>query len=120
VFLERRLVAKKWIADCEVAMKVLLKEDANAVPGWGLDRGRDISELKDTQALFERFLGLGGTPAQFVACVDVGKTLLRAEVNKVTGAKGKALEGLMEKLYAGIVEKKRSASSLIRIAEEGK
>jgi Protein of unknown function (DUF2800) len=120
MFLDRRDVAQKWLDDCADAIKLALAEDPNAVDGWMLKPGAVRETVNKPQECFDRFSGLGGSVEQFMKCVTVKKTELKEQLNKVTGARGKALDAAMKTLTAGLVDVKRTAPTLERKVEEKK
>ena len=105
---------KKWIEDNEEAMKKLLNDDADAVPGFYLKPGNIRELVTDPEALFARFVELGGTLEQFIACVSIAKGKLEDQVRSVTEKKGKALKSQVDTLLEGIVEQKQNAPSLAK------
>jgi len=117
VFLDRRAIALRWLTEAEDAIKLRLK-NGQAIPGWTLKPGYEKKTIVDLAAAFERFTALGGNQQQFIAACSVGKDKLRQQVHDVTGAKGKALDGLMDKLQEGITECRPTASTLQRVEDK--
>lgn len=120
MFLDRRAVAQKWLDDCTEAIKLVLAEDPNGVDGWMLKSGSFRETITDAQAVFERFSAVGGQVEHFMACVNVKKTELKEQLNKVTGARGKALDSALKALIEGLVDRKQTAPTLERKIEETK
>ncbi len=91
-FCERAGMVTKWIDECKAELKRLMKEQPDAVPGWGLEVGSIKRPVVKPELLHERFLAAGGTTEQFMACVDIGKGDLKDAVRAATNLKGKALD----------------------------
>ena len=117
VFLDKRSVAQKWLDDCEAAMKAGLAKDPAFADGWALAPGRTRETITDAQAAFERFCKLGGTAAQFLSTVSVGKSKLKEAINAVTGAKGKQLDETVKQLCDGISETSTNAPMLKKLED---
>lgn len=113
-FLERRIIAQKWLDDCEAAIKAGLKDDPQYVTGWRLTEGAVREKIIDPQTLFERFTKLGGSLEQFMKCVSITKTSLKEQVSAVTNARGAALSKSMKTITEGLVEFKQNEPSLQR------
>ena len=113
-FCDRKSVAQKWLDEMEAQVKAELAKDPEAVPGWFLKPGRIIETIRDPQAVFDRFAGIGGNLENFMACIAVGKSKLRDQLSKVTGNKGKALDAQLKTLTQDLVEIKQAAPSLFR------
>jgi Protein of unknown function (DUF2800) len=109
---ERLPVMKKLIEDCNKFLKQSLKDNPESIPGFGLTPGDVRSTVTDPEALFGRFVELGGTLDQFMKCVSITKKSLEAEVRATTKLKGKALWGKLDELMTGLVEVKQSEPSL--------
>lgn len=105
---------EKWIEDNKEEMKELLAKDENAVPGFYLKPGNSREIVTDPEALFARFVELGGSLDQFMACVSVGKGKLEEQVRAVTKKKGKPLKVQIDSLLDGIVEQRQNAPSLAK------
>ncbi len=105
-FCQGYTAVEKWIDYNKEAMKLLMAADPEAVPGFYLKPGKVREVVKDPEALFERFVELGGTQAQFLACITVGKEKLEEQTRAITGKVGKGLTAEVKKLLDGIVEKK--------------
>jgi hypothetical protein len=116
-FLDRRSVAQKWLDDCEAAMKAGLSTNPAFADGWALSDGRTRETITDAQAAFERFTKLGGTAAQFLGTVSVGKSKLKEAINAVTGAKGKQLDETVKQLCDGISETSTNAPMLKKLED---
>ena len=89
-----------------------LELDGKFCPGWKLQQGNNVETITDPQAVFDRFVKLGGTVEQFLRAIKVGKEKLREQLSALTGAKGKALDKAMKTLTDGLVEGKRNRPSL--------
>lgn len=105
---------EKWIEDNREAMKQLLEQDPEAVPGFYLKPGNIREVVTDPEALFARFVELGGTLDQFMACVSITKGKLEDQTRAITKANGKSLKTKVDKLLEGIVEQKQNSPSLAR------
>lgn len=114
-FLERRIVAQKWLDDCEEALKSGLKLDPEYVTGWKLSPGAVREKIIDPQGVFDRFTKLGGTLDQYMKAVSITKTALKEQVSAVTNARGAALNNSMKSITEGLVELKQNEPSLQRI-----
>lgn len=106
---------EKWIEDNKEAMKQLMSENPDAVPGFYLKPGAIREKVTDPEALFARFVELGGTLDQFMACVSIIKGNLEEQTRSVTKLKGKALKSKIESLLEGITESKQNAPSISKI-----
>jgi hypothetical protein len=115
IFLNNLSRAKKWLAECEEAMKELAKAKADAIPGWALQPGARRETITDAQKVFNRFSELGGSLEQFMDCITVGKTKLKTELAAVTKEKGKALEKSLGALTLDCVTVKESEPSLKKV-----
>lgn len=104
--------AGKALDEIKEFLKDGLAQDPTFVPGWTLTAGTKRESIKDPQACFDRFAGMGGKLEDFMATVSVGKTRLKEAVNKVTGSVGRKLDADVAKLTEGIVEASVSAPSL--------
>ena len=112
LFLSRRAAAKKLIEEIEDYAKVLLEKDPNAIPGWRLKPGTPRHPIKDVQKVYERFDRLGGSLADFMACVTVTKKTLAEKVRAITGYKGGALDSAVDLLTDGTTETTNVAPSI--------
>jgi hypothetical protein len=117
MFLDKRPVAQKWLDDCEAAMKAGLSKDPAFADGWALADGRTRETITDAQGAFERFTKLGGSAAQFLATVSVGKSKLKEAINAVTGAKGKKLDEVVKALCDGISKTSTDAPMLKKVED---
>ena len=109
--------AFKWVEDCKDHLKELLASDPLSVPGWSLKEGAKRESVTDAQAVFDRFIALGGKVEQFMPTVEVGKGKLKDALRAVTGAKGKGLDQSLSKLLQGCVEVKQNKPSLYRMED---
>lgn len=89
-------------------------EKGVVVIGWQLKPGRLTEKITNAQAVFERFVLMGGTTEQFMPAVTVTKGKLKDQARAVTGEKGKALEARLSGLIEGATESKQSAPVLER------
>lgn len=105
---------EKFLAEVKAEIKARLEKDKGAVVGWELKPGALRETIINPQGVFERFAKLGGTVEQFMPAVDIGKAKLREAVAKLTGARGKNLEGGMQILLEGLTESKPTAPTLKR------
>lgn len=129
-FCEVRGVARKWLDECEDAMKAAIKADPASVPGWTVGEGRTLSEVNDPQELFNRFVAIGSDFAKsentelhadavllplYMQCLKLKKGEFDTVLRKVTGMKGKALAAKLDELLSGITTEKQTAGSLERV-----
>jgi hypothetical protein len=120
---QRSLVAEKLptleklLGDAKAFLKDCLAKDPNSVPGFMLKPGAVRTEITDAEALFSRFVELGGTLDQFMKCVNITKGELEAQVRGVTKKKGKGLLAELNKLLEGITEQKQNQPSLSKVKE---
>lgn len=114
LFCERLPMATKWLEECKGQVKALLEGDPASIPGWALEPGAVKRPVVKPEELHARFLALGGSPAQFLACVDIGKGGFEKAVRAVTQLKGKALAAKLRELLDGLTEDKPDAPSLAR------
>jgi len=101
-FVANRKIVEKWIADCEREIKKGMSKDPNFIPGYKLGNTGSITDINNPQELFNRFSNLGGTIAQFMGCIDVGKGKLKDAIRAATGLKGKALDDKLDEMLIGI------------------
>lgn len=126
-FLKVRSSLKKWIEYCEDKLKLELKQNPNAITGWGLKPGKNRSAINDPNELFRRFVELARPWAtkqnaemhadhvlmpHFMKCITVKKEGLTDLVRMVTDLKGKKLDSAVELLTDGIVTKSNDAPSI--------
>jgi hypothetical protein len=107
-------IMKKLVKDTEQFLKQSLKDDPDSIPGFFLSPGDKRSKVSDPEALFARFVELGGTLDGFMKCVTITKKELEEQVRAVTNTKGKALKVNINTLLSGIVEEKENEPSLER------
>lgn len=124
VFLDRRDIAKKWIAECEDFIKELLKREPDSVPGWGLKPGKNRRTINNPTELFNRFIQLipDKSKAQeaFLSCIKVMNEAFELQVRLASGLKGKELQSKVKELTAGILEVNQDEPSLTRIKPQSK
>jgi len=118
IFLSRAPIAEKWLEETKAAIKAGLLQDPNFAPGFTLKAGNTIETVKDPQECFNRFLGLGGKPEQFMQAVKVGKTALKEAVHVATDKKGKALDKVIEDMLQGITERKQNSPSIVKVGDK--
>jgi hypothetical protein len=114
VFLDRAGVIEKWIDNCKMELKKMLKADPEAVPGYELKPGATKGTIINPQAVFDNFSKVGGTLDQFMKCVSVTKSALEVEVRTVTKAKGKKLEDAVDAIIGENVQKKQNEPSIVK------
>jgi hypothetical protein len=107
-------MATKWLEECKNQLKAILGSDPTAIPGWALEPGTVKRPVVKPEELHARFLALGGTPEQFLSCVDVGKGDFEKAVRAASGLKGKALAAKVKELLDGLTADKQDAPSLAR------
>ena len=105
----------RMLADVFEAETRARLDRGDPVDGWHLAPGRTRETITDPQAVFSRFIGIGGSQADFMAAVTVAKGKLKEAVKTTTGAKGKALDAEMERLLAGATESKVGSPVLERV-----
>lgn len=115
MYLNQRGIAKKWLAECDEAVKTRIEADPNSVPGYRLRPGSVREAVTNPQECFNRFAKLGGTIEQFMTVVAIGKTRLKDAIAKVTGAKGKSLEQAVAVVTADIVKVTRTAPVIVPV-----
>jgi hypothetical protein len=91
-FLDRMPAALKWIEDSKEALKELMKNDPNSVPGYHLTPGPKREYITNPQAVYDQFAGKGGDLNQFMSCVGVSKGKLKEQLAEVTKKKGRQLQ----------------------------
>jgi len=89
-----------------------LQADPAFATGWTLAPGRVRESIVNAQECFARFVKAGGKPESFMAAVSIGKGKLKEAVSAVTGSRGKALDGEIKALLAGITETSTDAPTL--------
>lgn len=112
LFCERFPVAMKWLEECKKAIKEGIKKDPEYVPGYRLSKPTILRPINNPNELHTRFLALGGTTEQFMACVQISKGELENQVRVTTKLKGKGLKAKLDEVLAGIVEEKPNEPSL--------
>lgn len=112
MFCDRRPVAQKWLNDTLAFMEAGAAKDPGFVPGYALKPGNVVEKIVNPQAVFERFLAIGGTQERFIGTVTVGKGKLEAQVAEVAQLKGKRLKDKMAALLDGATESKQNAPTL--------
>lgn len=117
-FCNNKAVARKWLDECEEAMKKRLTADPMAVPGWTLEPGKIMTPIINPQGVFDRFSARGGSLDQFMGCVNVKKGELKEQLKAVTKEKGKALDQSMKALCEGFTGSDQHAPSLARKEEK--
>ena len=116
-FLDKRKIAQQWLDDRADEIKAILEKDPDGAPGYKLKPGAVREAINNPQQVFERFVGLGGTPEKFMPCITITKARLKEQVAVITGAKGKGLQGAMDTLLDGCVTRAVSAPSIIKADE---
>lgn len=119
IFCRQFPIAQKWLDECKEACRAILENNPFGVEGFTLRPGTKRESITDPQKVFSRFLGLGGTPEDFMPCVSITKGKLRTVLAKVSGGKGKALDNAMTTLTEGCTETKTSAPTIVPIGEQG-
>lgn len=115
IFCDRFDVAQKWLNDCWQAMEEGAAKDPAFVPGYALFPGNERREINNPQAVFERFLKLGGTAEAFLSAVKVTQTRLKEKLSDITSLKGKKLEEKFKGLIDGHVTLSQNKSSLKKV-----
>lgn len=120
--------AMKWVDECKAYLKQLLTQDPEAVPGWKLKPGSMDTSVSDPQEYFNRFIKLGGSPAEpekqeqltrdFMECIEVVRTKVKNKVRAMTDTKGRALDAIMDALLKGIAETKQRSPTLVRTKDD--
>ena len=114
VFLDRAGVIEKWIDNCKLELKKMLRADPEAIPGYELKPGAMKGMIINPQAVFDNFSKVGGTLDSFLKCVSVTKSALEVEVRTVTKAKGKKLEDAVDAVIGENIQKKQNEPSIVR------
>jgi Protein of unknown function (DUF2800) len=117
IFLDKMGVAQKWLDNCKEAMKARIKADPNAIPGWKLEDGDERQTIINAQSVFERFSEIGGSLAQFMDCIGIGKGDLKKSIAGITKARGKTLEKELEAVIGKDFTAKVCEPSLARKKE---
>ena len=114
VFLDRAGVIEKWIDNCKLELKKMLRADPESIPGYELKPGAMKGMIINPQAVFDNFSKVGGTLDSFLKCVSVTKSALEVEVRTVTKAKGKKLEDAVDAVIGENIQKKQNEPSIVR------
>ena len=114
MFLERAVIVGKWIENCKDEMKRILKADPNAIPGYTLKPGNNMTTILNPQEVFNTFSKEGGTLDKFMECVAVTKTKLTEAVRAVTKLKGKKLEDAVEAIIGPNFTSRQNDSSIVK------
>jgi len=117
LFCEREPVARAWLEHAKEAMEAGLERDPNFVPGFCMKPNSPTETIVKAQETFDRFIAVGGKPEQFMPCVKVQKTPLKAAVGSVLGKKGKALDAAMSEMLSGLTETKPRKATLTKKEE---
>lgn len=115
-FLNMAPVAEKVIEAVRAKAKQML-ESGEKLPGWTLKDGPARATITDPQTVFQRFINSGGTDAQFMRAVKIGKGDLKTALKESTGQTGKALDTALANLLDGCTETKPTAKQLTRIKQ---
>lgn len=113
-FMERAGLAEKWIEDCKEQLREMLIKDPNAIPGFTLKEGRNNPTIINPGAVFANFKAKGGTEADFLEAVVVGKGKLAEALKKVTKLKGNALEKATEACIGDNVTVTKNRPSIVK------
>jgi len=112
IFCDRYDVAYRWLTRVWSEMEEGSARQPGFVPGYALLPGNERSEIVNPQLVFERFVGKGGQPADFMQAVKVTKTPLKEKYKALTGLAGKKLDTAMKELLEGATETKQNKPSL--------
>lgn len=113
-FLESAITVSDMIAYGKEFAKEMLKASPNSIPGWRLDAGDERTSIDNIELAFNRFTELGGTQADFLACVKILNQGIKTELRRLTKTKGKALDDEWKRFIDGISISKRTEPSLKR------
>jgi len=102
------------VDDAREFLKKCLKDDPESVPGFCLKPGAILRPVTDAEALFARFVELGGTLEQFMKCVEIRKGEFEGQVRAVVPLKGKALAAQLNKLLDGVTTDKPNQPSIAK------
>lgn len=114
LYMDRRDMAKKWMESCDDEIRAILERDPDAVPGYTLKSGKNRSNIVNPEAVFESFAKAGGTLAQFMDCISVGKTDLKEAVKAATQLKGKKLDDAVAGIIGENIETKQDRPSITK------
>lgn len=117
IFLNRAGVIEKWIDNCKLELKKMLKSDPNAIPGYELKPGANKSTIINPQSVFDNFSKVGGTLDQFMKCVAVTKSALEVEVRASTNLKGQKLEKAVEDIIGENVKRSQNEPSIAKVGK---
>jgi hypothetical protein len=112
IFCKKFDAAQKWLDNTWAEMERLAMADQFAIPGYRMFDRTWRENITNPQKAFERFAALGGNIDGFMRAVIVKKGELKTEINKVTGAKGMALDKALDAICDGIVDRKQTKPSL--------
>lgn len=110
--------AMEFLENLKEFLKQGLEHDPAFVPGWGLTPGAKREEINNPQAVFDRFIKVGGSVEHFMPAVKVLKSKLKEQLSALTGARGKPLDILIKGLTDGYVDFKQNAPSLKRLGDK--
>lgn len=114
-FLDRLLVAEKWLEATKAEMKRQLKLDPASIPGYCLTEGNTRSTITNAQAVFDSFQKAGGKLNDFMGCISVTKTKLKAAVKTATDLKGKKLDDKLDEIIGPNVETSQNEPSISKV-----
>lgn len=113
-FMARVAVAQKWIDECKEEIRALLEKDPNAVPGYELNGGRNNPTIINPEKIYEDFSKMGGTLADFMKCVEIGKGKLTEAVKAVSKLKGAKLDAAVKGVIGSNVVNTKTRHSIVR------
>jgi hypothetical protein len=114
-FLDLAPVAEAVIEAVRAKAKRALETAPDLIPGWKLKPGDVRETITDPATVFANCSRMGVTEADFMAAVKVTKSGLKDVFKAKTGAKGKALDAIVNQVTEGCTESKQASPSLVRV-----
>lgn len=113
-FMDRAGIAEKWLGECYEQLREMMIKDPKSIPGYVLKEGRNNPTIINPGAVFANFKAKGGTEADFLEAVVVGKGKLAEALKKVTKLKGNALEKATEACIGDNVTVTKNRPSIVK------
>lgn len=105
-------VAFKRLEEIDTFLFEGMTKQEGFVPGYHLEPGQKRETLTNPQGIFESFSKMGGSLEQFMKCIGVVKSKLKAELAVVTDEKGKALDSALRGIIGSNSEIKETKPSM--------
>lgn len=114
IFMDHLSFMQSWMETCKSEIKQKLKEDPESVPGYKLKEGAKRSTIINPQLVYDAFLAAGGTSQQFMTCLEISKTDLKASLREAKKLKGKALDNELDAIIGSNFTVKQTEPSIVK------